>query len=147
MQQKTKIYIALSSIVFLLIAGMTFYHYTEKWSWFDSFYFTGVTITTIGYGDLVPTITISKIGTLALAFFGVAVVLYSLTLIASSYFEHREKVLLERNEVTMDEHLKKVLSGAATSVRGTAGTIKQKGLATAGAIRHEIRRRLKDKPE
>jgi len=147
MQEKTKIYIALSSIFILLLAGTLFFHQTEKWSYFDSFYFTGVTLTTIGYGDLYPTTTISKIGTLMLAFFGVAIVLYSLTLIAASYFEHRERVLLERSESKMDEHLKKVIKDAAVSVKGHAGKIKDKSISAASAIRTTIREKLWDKPE
>jgi len=33
----------------------------EQWSWIDSLYFTLVTMTTIGYGDVVPSFAISRL--------------------------------------------------------------------------------------
>ena len=42
----------------LLISGATiFYHFIESWTWVDSFYFSSVAITTVGFGDLSPTTT------------------------------------------------------------------------------------------
>ncbi|XP_046851009.1 potassium channel subfamily K member 4-like [Xenia sp. Carnegie-2017] len=41
---------ALAMILFIAIVA----HYTEKWSFFDGIYFGFVTLSTIGFGDLVP---------------------------------------------------------------------------------------------
>lgn len=51
------------------------YRWLEGWSWVDSFYFVIVTFTTIGYGDLVPTTTLSKFLTMFLSVNGVIVLL------------------------------------------------------------------------
>ena len=32
--------------------GSVFYHFIENWSWIDSIYFSVITLTTVGYGDL-----------------------------------------------------------------------------------------------
>ncbi len=43
------------SVLVVLLVGTVFYHWREGWSWLDSFYFTVVTLATVGYGDLSPT--------------------------------------------------------------------------------------------
>jgi hypothetical protein len=40
--------------------GTSFYRIVEGWSVIDALYFTVVTLTTIGYGDLHPTTDLSK---------------------------------------------------------------------------------------
>jgi hypothetical protein len=48
-----------------LLAGATLFHYREEgWSIIDSLYFSVMTMSTIGYGDLVPTTALSKIFTI-----------------------------------------------------------------------------------
>lgn len=59
---KDKIYreLLLTIIVMVSISTMVF-HFTEKWSWLDSVYFSVSTITTTGYGDLYPKSTAGKV--------------------------------------------------------------------------------------
>lgn len=59
---KDKIYreLLLTIIVLVGISTMVF-HFTEKWSWLDSVYFSVSTITTTGYGDLYPKSNVGKI--------------------------------------------------------------------------------------
>lgn len=41
-------------LVFLSIGALLFMHLEDDWNFFDSFYFCFITMTTIGFGDLVP---------------------------------------------------------------------------------------------
>eukprot|EP00854_Cymbomonas_tetramitiformis_P018770 gene18770-22421_t len=56
---------ALLKIVLFYLLGMVFYYETEGWSVFECAYFTTVTISTVGYGDISPTRDISKLFTCA----------------------------------------------------------------------------------
>lgn len=51
------------TVVGVIALGTLFYHEFEKWSWIDSFYFTVVTLATVGYGDLSPTHPFTKLFT------------------------------------------------------------------------------------
>lgn len=87
--RSTKIAIAASSVLFLIVLSTVVFHYYENWNWLDSFYFTSMTITTIGYGDHVPTTPFTKLFTVFLAFSGVGLVFYTITMLATEYVERR----------------------------------------------------------
>ena len=61
------------TVVMVVLSGTVFFHYVEGWSWLDSYFFTVVTISTVGYGELVPGTAVGKIATTVLIFFGLAV--------------------------------------------------------------------------
>lgn len=52
-----------SGLVFLLAVGTVFYHVVEKFSWVDAYFFSVITMSTVGYGDLVPHTTAGKLFT------------------------------------------------------------------------------------
>ena len=58
----------------VLATGTVVYHYVEDWSWVDSFYFSSVALTTVGFGDLVPTTDASKLFTVFYIFSGISIV-------------------------------------------------------------------------
>jgi hypothetical protein len=60
----------------IYVAGILVYHYTESWAWEDSIYFTTSTITTVGYGDLVPHSYYGRLATIPLMWIGIAVGFY-----------------------------------------------------------------------
>ncbi|MBI4438820.1 two pore domain potassium channel family protein [Candidatus Woesearchaeota archaeon] len=98
-----KLKIAVSTLLLLLVIGTTFYHFVEEWSLVDSFYFTSITLTTIGYGDVHPVKDVSKIFTSFFAILGVAVALYALTIIGSDYFARREQDFMRRMSQSSDD--------------------------------------------
>jgi len=59
----------------VVATGTVFYRMVEGWSVLDSLYFTVVTLTTIGYGDLHPTTPVSKIFTIFFVIAGVSFIL------------------------------------------------------------------------
>jgi hypothetical protein len=58
----------------ILATGTVVYHYLEDWSWVDSFYFSAVAVTTVGFGDLTPTTDGAKLFTVAYIFTGIAII-------------------------------------------------------------------------
>jgi voltage-gated potassium channel len=70
------------TVLVVLGSGTLFYHRVEGWSWIDALYFTVVTLTTIGYGDLHPTTPISKIFTIIFIFVGLGIISTFIVLLA-----------------------------------------------------------------
>ena len=81
------------TLIVLLAVGTVFYAEVEGWSYFDAFYFTVITITTVGYGDLYPTTPLSKVFTIILIFMGVGLVLYVINAFTKSFRLSRERRL------------------------------------------------------
>jgi len=63
----------LFSLMFIVVTGTVFFHQVEGWSWLDSYFFTVITISTVGYGSLVPVTALGKIGTTGFIFVGLGV--------------------------------------------------------------------------
>lgn len=59
----------------ILVVGTTFYTLVEDWSVIEALYFTVVTLTTIGYGDLHPTTEFSRVFTIFFVLAGVSTLL------------------------------------------------------------------------
>ena len=59
----------------ILVIGTIVYHYIEGWTWLDSFYFSIITLTTIGYGDFSPQTTIGKLFTILYILIGIGIIL------------------------------------------------------------------------
>ena len=92
-QIKVKIASIVIVLFTLITIGTVSYKHLENWGWVDSLYFSTTTLTTIGFGDLHPTTTASKLFTVGFVLVGVSFVLFSLSLIAASYYERGHRIV------------------------------------------------------
>lgn len=61
-------------VVFVIAGGTIFYVRVEDWRPLDALYFTIVTLTTIGYGDITPQTDAGKIFTMIYIFVGISLI-------------------------------------------------------------------------
>lgn len=77
------------SVAGVFAVGTVFYRAVEGWSWLDSLYFTVVTVTTVGYGDLTPTTGLSRVFTIVLILLGVSYILAFLNFLVRRTVERK----------------------------------------------------------
>jgi voltage-gated potassium channel Kch len=80
-----KITSAVIVVILLLGFGTYYFHRAEGWSYVDSFYFSTMTLTTVGYGDLAPTHDVTKIVTSVYAVTGIGVMFYVVFTLIGGY--------------------------------------------------------------
>lgn len=64
----------LLAALFIIAIGTVFFHVVEDWSWVDSYYFSVVTLATVGYGDFTPQTSLGKVFTTIYLFVGVGII-------------------------------------------------------------------------
>jgi voltage-gated potassium channel len=66
-------------ILAVVVAGTVGYVLIEGWSWWDAFYMTVITITTVGYGEVHPLSTAGRVFTVVIILGGVGTFFYGFT--------------------------------------------------------------------
>lgn len=79
------------SLFGIVALGTVFFHLVEGWGWLDSYFFTVVTISTVGYGSLVPVTALGKIGTTFFIFVGLGVFAVAIQQFALYHMQKREE--------------------------------------------------------
>ncbi|MCG8696645.1 MAG: potassium channel family protein [Bacteroidales bacterium] len=89
---KKKVYRQLTiSSILVLINGTVVFHFVEKLSWVDSFYFSVITLTTVGYGDIAPQTTFGKIFTAAYVLTGIGIIFGFINAFSQHRIENMER--------------------------------------------------------
>ena len=73
-KSRKRMMIMVGATLLFLLLGCLWYPLVEKWTVVDALYFSVVTLTTVGYGDMGPSTDASKIFTSLWSFFGVALI-------------------------------------------------------------------------
>ena len=82
--------ILLFLLITFLVSGTYFYWHVEGWSVVDALYFCFMTMSTIGYGDLVPTSALSKIFTIVYSFLSIGVFVAVIAKLVIAVVSHKK---------------------------------------------------------
>ena len=104
-----KLAIAIIVLLSMLLMGTIGFHYLEGWGFFESFYATVVTLSTVGYGDFLPRSKEGMLFTVFLIIVGVGTMLYTIGLVTETMIEGRLKIIMGRGRLEkmikkMDNH-------------------------------------------
>ncbi|MCP4423630.1 MAG: two pore domain potassium channel family protein [Chloroflexi bacterium] len=80
-------------VVIVLGSGAWFYHVQEGWSWLDALYFSVITLTTVGYGDLSPQTAAGKIFTIVYILIGLGIISSFIVLLAETQRQHKGNLI------------------------------------------------------
>ena len=101
-----KFTIAIIIFLIFLSGGTLIYSFIEGWRYIDSAYFTIATVTTIGYGDVVPLTDIGKIFTMFFSFFGIGMAFYFFTLFGKYIYKKTFQDELKEHHNKLIKHIK-----------------------------------------
>jgi len=96
---KRNLIVALLMVVFIFCVAVVAYRNFEDWDWLTAIYFATTTMTTVGYGDVIPKTEESRLFTVFFIWIGVSIgfyALYSISKYASSQAEERVGEVLDK---------------------------------------------------
>ena len=77
----SKIYVAVLLLLAVFVAGVFGYKFISEYSWIDAFYMTVITITTVGFGEVVPLDEVDKLFTSVLILSSIFILAYAISVI------------------------------------------------------------------
>lgn len=81
-----------------ITGGTLFYRLTERWTWVDSLYFSVMTLTTVGYGDVTPDSPATKLFTSFYVLVGLGILLGFVGVVTRNAAEASRRLFEERSE-------------------------------------------------
>jgi len=79
-------------VLLTLLVGSTYFYWSvEGWSVIDALYFSVMTMSTIGYGDLVPTTTLSKLFTIIYSLLSIGVFVAVVSKIVAAILDEKKQ--------------------------------------------------------
>jgi voltage-gated potassium channel len=74
-ETQVQLYRSLAAATLALIGlGTVVFHWLEGWGWIDSFYFSVVAVTTVGFGDFAPQTDAGKLFTVLYIVVGISLI-------------------------------------------------------------------------
>lgn len=103
---RLRISLALMFLILLFVAGSVGYHFIEGMSFFNGFYMTFITISTIGFSELKPLSHEGRILTVFISIFGIGTLAYIASQTTQLFFENELffKRALQKRIDKMDGH-------------------------------------------
>lgn len=87
---RLRLRISLAILIAVLITGTITFVYAEGYGFFDSLYFSIVTMATVGYGDIVPKTAVGRVAALVMIVGGVSTFMGVLASATELYMEQRD---------------------------------------------------------
>ena len=126
-----KVYKIIKGLVILIIiiaVGSTGYMAIEGWSFFDSFYMTVITITTVGYGEVQNLSEAGRFFTVVLIIVGMGIIIYIVGMFAEAMVDLQLRKMLGRRK--LDQQIKKIKDHYIICGFGRIGKVISKELAS-----------------
>lgn len=122
--------VAAFSGLFILIGGTAGYVFIENASWFDAFYMTVITVTTVGYEEAFPLSTAGRVFTIFVSLFGVGTILYVASLLAEYVLSGQLRGMIGQRRMNrqiagMTEHY--IVCGYGRTGRRVSDELKREG--------------------
>jgi voltage-gated potassium channel Kch len=86
-------------VLLLLMIGTLFYTLVEGWTIVDSFYFSVITLTTVGYGDFSPVTTAGKLFTTVYILVGISIIVVFANTLAK---KHAHRITARMSKVSQN---------------------------------------------
>ena len=99
MSLSSQVVAAIGAFLGILAIGTIGFHWLEPWSWVEAFYFSTYTLTTVGYGDYLPSSDTSRLCASLYMIVGVTIGLGALGIIGTKYLARREEQVIHKYEV------------------------------------------------
>jgi voltage-gated potassium channel len=123
MSTRHRLFISLSLLLVVIVIGSIGFHLIEGWGWFDGFYMTLTTMTTIGYGEIHPLSHFGRIFNsilIVMAVFsgGVTIAMFSQALLEFEFGKALGRRRMERELAKLSGHY--IICGAGRVGRTVA---------------------------
>ena len=107
---KSKIYTAIISLIIVSLIGIFGYRFISNYTWIDAVYMTVITITTVGFAEVNPLDTQSKLFTIFLILASVVVLGYAISIIteyilSKNNFEDIKQRKMQKKINAMSNHI------------------------------------------
>lgn len=96
---RSKFYLAIGLMITVLIIGVMGYRYISDYNWLDALYMTIITVTTVGFMEVKPLDTESKIFTVMLIISSVIIFSFALSVISEYILSRNSLQLLKKKKV------------------------------------------------